>query len=534
MSQSLRLRAAWPEILEASWHDALGAALLAYLRPLRWFRGKSRPVRSARILEVVPLWSNGDPVAAFVMLEIAYETGAPEAYALPLAQRPDGSGAAGADIIAWLEGPGPERRTALIDGLVGGAPTALVQLVLDGATWSGERGHLIGTLSSSSDGEALRQAGSARASVSAAEQTNTTVKLGDRALLKIYRQVIAGPNPELEMGRFLSNHPRQPPVPRVLGSIIHRDDVGVERSVAIFHALIPNDGDAWSLAKRELGAYFDGVGSSPPTDGAPTTGRFRELAGTLGRRTAELHLALAEVAATDAAFTPEPLTAADRAAATRGVELALEKTLTALEARQRELPARLRAFALRLLDPTSPERGTLAALLERVRETPIAAMKTRIHGDLHLGQVLVCRDDSMVVDFMIVDFEGEPSRPLAERRAKSSPVRDVVGMLRSFSYAPGAVLRERGGRRSDVERLTRWADLWNGEIAAAFQRAYLASSQGAPFIPDDPAHLKLLLELHTLERVVYEIGYELDNRPDWTEIPLRGLESLLSEQAGSP
>jgi maltose alpha-D-glucosyltransferase/alpha-amylase len=164
-------------------------------------------------------------------------------------------------------------------------------------------------------------------------------------------------------------------------------------------------------------------------------------------------------------------------------------------------------------------------------------VKTRTHGDLHLGQVLaVARaegaadDDAAVDDFVIIDFEGEPARPLAERRAKGSPLRDVMGMVRSFDYAPEAALRAGGGNAGGRGG---WARAWTRQVTDAYLGAYLESVAGAPFIPGDRAQLTRMLRYYELEKVIYEVEYELNNRPDWLDIPLRGLLSVAGLESGT-
>jgi maltose alpha-D-glucosyltransferase/alpha-amylase len=176
-------------------------------------------------------------------------------------------------------------------------------------------------------------------------------------------------------------------------------------------------------------------------------------------------------------------------------------------------------------------RGRLTVLLRRALEHPLSAVKTRIHGDLHLGQVLSRGDD-----FVIIDFEGEPTRPLDERRAKTSPLRDVTAMARSFDYAAEAVLREVAAVPERRRALEPWALLWTREVTAAYLNAYLATVSAASFLPKRAEDLELLLTFHELEKVIYELAYEINNRPDWIEIPLRGLARLAREPAsgGSP
>jgi trehalose synthase-fused probable maltokinase len=301
---------------------------------------------------------------------------------------------------------------------------------------------------------------------------------------------------------------------------------------------VPNDGDAWTLALGEVRAYLGGRRGEPPAVAgekrdlleralAPAgeaeggVGRFATLARTLGRRTGELHRTLGR-RDPDPAFAPEPLSAEDRRAMVARARAMLEENLAALAARVEALPASTRGLVTRLLEPAS--RAAVGRSLDQLAREDLdlaSVCKTRIHGDLHLGQVLVRGED-----FVITDFEGEPARPLAERRAKSSPLRDVMGMVRSFDYAPGAALRS-GALAGGAG----WGRVWTAEVAAAYLGGYLDTVKDAPFIPRGRAGLAALCTFHQLEKVIYEIGYEANNRPDWVEIPVRGLFSIAGLQS---
>jgi trehalose synthase-fused probable maltokinase len=470
------------DLLDPAGRERLAARLWEYVREQRWFRAKARPVRGARVADLIALGKS-----VLVVLEIDYQAGEPDLYAVPLA-----SGRPAID--------GPD----------------LLAVVRDGRTLRGERGELRGE-SSPLLGEIAT--GPLEPKAAQGEQTNSTITFGDRLLLKVYRQLDAGENPELEVGRFLTRHCQPPCVPRVLGALFYRTS-GESRSLGIVHELVPNEGDAWTLALAEARAFLEQAeGKAPAGDAdllaralapAPAAvGRFAALAGTLGRRTGELHLALGNGHG-DPAFAPEPLTAADRhALVTRALSM-LEHNLVALAAVQGRIPAAARPMAERLL----ASRPLLEWLLAQLAEQDFPLLKIRTHGDLHLGQVLVRGDD-----FMIIDFEGEPARPLAERRAKSSPLRDAMGMVRSFDYAAAEAVRALPGREP-------WAALWAREVAAAYLRGYLATVEGAPFMPCSSEELAVLCTFFQLEKAIYEIGYEANNRPDWVEIPLRGLLSL--------
>jgi maltose alpha-D-glucosyltransferase/alpha-amylase len=476
----------------------LAARLLEHLRGRRFFRAKARPVRDARIADVIPLGADGNTV---VMLEVRYQEGEPDLYVMPLALP-----APGAPAHALVAAAGDEPLLA--DGLATGqAGPALLELIRAGRVVRGESGALVGEASPLL--AEVAASGPLPVTVHGAEQTNSTLMFGDRVLLKVYRQVVVGENPELEVGRFLTDHCQPACAPRVLGSLGYQGPDG-GRGVAIAHELVANRGDAWTLALAEVRAYLEAPGDAG--------GGFGPLARTLGRRTAELHLALVGDD-DDPQFAPEPLTAADRRALVARASAMLEENLAALAGVLDALPPAARQLAGRLLE--IPGRQAIARRLTELRERELEVVKIRTHGDLHLGQVLVCGDD----DFMIIDFEGEPGRPLAERRAKHSPLRDVMGMARSFDYAPEAVLREPA---SAALRATR-APLgrrWTQAITAAFLRGYLGTVGPAPFLPRASDELALLCGFYELEKVIYELGYEANNRPDWVEIPVRGLAAM--------
>jgi maltose alpha-D-glucosyltransferase/alpha-amylase len=508
----------WLDMLEGEQRKATATRLVAYANQRRWFRGKTLKITERHLVDEIPLDAATLADAANVLLiaEVHYETAAPDLYIVPLAR-------AAPDAIPALRAERPEALIGgaddgLVDGLAtGSAAAALFDLAHTGGTRRGRQGQLVGERSelftrivpaAGAAGLGLRVAG--------VEQTNSTVIFGDRAILKAYRQLTVGPNPELEMGRFLGQACDPPCAPRVLGALTYRADDGRTCSLAVIHELVANRGDAWALAQREL------------KSGQP--GRFVSLARVLAKRTAELHLALAgrraAVADAGADFAPEPLTAGDRRLLADRTRHMLDDALAALSgASGRGLPAGARALADRLLAPDG--RAAVERMLAAFRDLPLEAEKTRTHGDLHLGQVLaVAREqptvpgDEAVDDFVIIDFEGEPARPLYERRAKGSPLRDVMGMVRSFDYAPEASLRSGGSPTAEQVAAGR---AWTRQVTDAYLGAYLDAVGDAPFIPRDREQLKRLLDYYQLEKVVYEVGYELNNRPDWVEIPLRGL-----------
>ncbi|MFZ1827973.1 MAG: putative maltokinase [Candidatus Competibacteraceae bacterium] len=378
----------------------------------------------------------------------------------------------------------------------------------------------------------------------ALDSSNTTLNVGARMLLKGYRRLQPGINPELEMGRFLTEAGFANAAP-LAGGLEYEDEEGNTIALALLQGFVANQGDAWSYTQDYLKRFLDD--GRPPGDALRTAGQdahasYRLFAATLGRRTGELHQTLAQTTG-DPAFDPEPITANDTAEWLDRVCEETKATFERLEQVRHRLPEPARSLAdqvlaarigmpnaghyASLVAQALESRGTVAARARQIEALTPHAMKTRYHGDYHLGQVLVAKDD-----VIIIDFEGEPSRSLAERRAKHSPLRDVVGMLRSFDYAAHAALRQATADGA-CDRVALWPHLsdWERQARTAFLDGYVAVVGDSPGYPADPDQVKVLLELFTLEKACYELRYELDHRPDWAEIPLGGLRELLSPQA---
>ena len=264
-------------------------------------------------------------------------------------------------------------------------------------------------------------------------------------------------------------------------------------------------------------SWLELVDSDPSPSDLEAIGLYLQAAATMGKRTAELHVALASNY-DDSDFTPEPMTTADLADLAAEARTQARKALAALQQSLHRLPEALQPQARRVLD-AGPE------LLDRLSKLPaakITAAKIRCHGDYHLGQVLRVEND-----FVMLDFEGEPARTMAQRRAKQSPLKDVAGMLRSFNYAAYAGLFAFVHRRPESpERLVPWAELWQRWTSAVFLKEYLATAGKAPFLPAEKNQFSNLLEFFMLDKAFYELIYELNNRPDWVRIPLAGILSL--------
>ncbi|MDX1431097.1 MAG: putative maltokinase, partial [Gammaproteobacteria bacterium] len=363
-----------------------------------------------------------------------------------------------------------------------------------------------------------------------AEGSNSALLVGERLFLKVYRRLREGINPEIEMGRFLTDVSPVDNVAALAGVLEYEGDDGERIALAVLQERVIAQGDAWSYTVDYLRRFAEEAllesasaqireGQSR-VDNPDTQARhdgYLSMMRTLGRRTGELHCALS-VTSGDPAFDPEPITREDLRAWTGRTAEEAKLTFDKLERQLEGLPETARGQAERLL----ASRGALDRRIGSLAPARVQGAKTRYHGDYHLGQVLVAEND-----FVIVDFEGEPARPLAERKAKSSALKDVAGMLRSFSYAATTALREATADRPDDVRVLRpLLHDWERAARSAFEGAYAEAIAGCEAVPESAEERDALVALFSLEKALYELRYELDNRPEWATIPLGGLLEL--------
>lgn len=357
----------------------------------------------------------------------------------------------------------------------------------------------------------------------ALEQSNTSLILGDKLVLKLYRKVEPGINPEWEMGRFLTEHTAFRRIAPVLGAMEWVSEAGEPWLLALLHGYLENQGSAWEYTLNYLSRFLENWQAAINAEQAgheePLHAAFLNQMRLLGRRTGELHQALASPTEITA-FAPEPLLPGETDAWVEKVCQDVALTLQVLKAMDR-LPENARPLAAEVLARSEK----LKALPAAWHPGELRVVKTRYHGDYHLGQVLVCGDD-----FVIIDFEGEPARTLEERRCKGSPLKDAAGMLRSFNYAAavafGGCHCESPAAYTAIQHLLK---SWRGEVKAAFLAGYWAGVEGCLSIPEPPWQADRLLCLFSLEKVLYEVRYELANRPQWVHIPLADLVELTDQ-----
>jgi maltose alpha-D-glucosyltransferase/alpha-amylase len=350
------------------------------------------------------------------------------------------------------------------------------------------------------------------------EQSNTAVFFGSRLFLKGFRRMREGVNPELEMGRFLTEVAKFPNIAPVLGAAEYFEDGAQPVTLAVMQRYVANQGDLWTLILQHLTRTLSMPAAAEPAQASAAESVAADFhlgrMALVGRRVAELHRALSTRSG-DARFDPEPVTADDVRTWKKGVEREIDETFDVI------IAAALPDAAREQLRALSSSREKLHAKVRAISPHPAGLMKTRYHGDLHLGQILVVQDD-----FIIVDFEGEPGRSLEERRAKGCVLRDVAGMVRSFSYAAqSAALRRPSGSTADPAAADKLAQ-WERDARHHFLEGYAKSAAGLESVPADGQSLGALLELFLIEKALYELRYEAANRPDWIAIPLRGLLEL--------
>ena len=498
--------------------------LAPYLTTKRWFAAKGHAIETIRILEQAP-WETDHGSWLMTIIEVHCADLEPQVYSLPLAICWDDETTEEqrAVLASWaLARVRQKDRTGLLYGAYGadGFCRALAEGIGKNAAIPFGRGRLefhaspaFATLAAGLDAPVRHPA---------LEQSNTAVYFGEQLFLKGYRRLQPGINPEVEVGRFLTDQSPYAHVAPVVGSVEYRRADGQTTTLALLQGYTANQGDSWNFAVDYLERFL-GEPELPSDDRTGTPhAYFLSLIELLGRRTGELHQAFA-VSTGNAVFEREPITPADLANWSSALQAEAVATFDELEKRRDTLPDDVRAASDRL-------SSLRPALLDRISPQAlagIAAAKTRYHGDYHLGQVL--RVDN---DFVIIDFEGEPARPMEERRQKHSALRDVAGMLRSFSYAAAvATNRVTAERSTDRRRVGPLVEAWEEQVSAAFLDGYRKAIQGCPVWPEAPGAAERLIEFFVIDKALYELRYEMGNRPDWLPIPLFSLLRTLDGQA---
>ncbi len=516
--------------------------LAAFLARQRWFPGKARTIVSARIADWGQLTRGREP-SFLLLVEVTYVDGGREQFFVPVAT------AAGGKAVAIAQDT-PELVVAHITGARKGVVHGNLELDMAEALLAAiDRGlevemhsgrvsfvttHALAVLKGD------EPSGAFPARRITGEQSNTSLVYGDRLILKLFRRLEPGPNPEYELGYHLTERVGFSRVPPLAGGMTYEAPGGAEpTSLAVLHGLVEHQSTGWEHALAGAKRLYDlSVAKADPPDESltrtrslvtvadatvpqavlDTVGGYLATAAVLGTRSAELHLALATPTG-HPAIDPVPFSAEDRARAAATLREHAAKVLDTFEAQRHQVPAALAAHAERVLD----RRAVLIERVGAIEQVHAELEAIRVHGDYRLDQVLIHK-----TDFVILDFEGEPAKPLAERRQRQLAMKDVAGMLRSFSYAVYAGLFDyTTNRPGDFDRLEPWARVAQLWVSAVFLRSYRASAVDARFVPQEPDAFDALLNVFLIDKALYELMYELNNRPDWLRIPLLGLSGLL-------
>ncbi|MCB2254018.1 maltose alpha-D-glucosyltransferase [Pseudomonas chlororaphis] len=519
---TLVLKKRLEELLEAPSRNTLEqSALPTWLPKRRWFAGKDSAIEQVHIAYGVRF---GDPQHPVLLSELEVSGGGQSGrYQLPfglLAEEQIGAALPQQLALARVR---RGRQVGLITDAF--ALESFVRNVLQALQAQ--------TVLPCGDGE-IRFQGSAQLAALgladdvevrylSAEQSNSSVVVGGSLVLKLIRKVAAGVHPELEMSAYLTAAGFQHISP-LLGSVVRRDGQGEDSLLMIAQGYLSNQGDAWEWTQNNLErAIRDELADamSEQDQHYNALGELQDFAGLLGQRLGEMHRVLA-APSRDPAFGAEPSTARDAQAWTKQIGAQLERALQLLKQHQAELSAEDQQRVAHW----SRHRKAILAYVQELAKQAVGGLRMRVHGDLHLGQVLVIKGDAY-----LIDFEGEPARPLHERRGKHSPYKDVSGVLRSFDYAAALAL---GGPSLDASPQTqavrqRIAERYRHEARAAFVQAYRLATVGLAHAWQDARGEDAALALFSLEKAAYEVAYEAENRPAWLAVPLRGLQGLLSE-----
>ena len=542
----LLVGAAWDTLLDGNVRTLIERdLLLPFLQRQRWFGGKARAARSARFVDWGLLRRGAQPLF-LTLVDVDFDQGERERYFLPLAMCPSAE-AKGLEersphvILANLTGA---RKGVVFDAWVDDRFGRTLLDAIEREEQIRTKRGVVRTAQTMAFAATRRTLESPlRVTRMSTEQSNTSIVFGEHSILKLFRRIQSGINPDYEIGRQLTEKIGFDRVPAVTGALEYEGGGDEPATLGMMQQLVESQGDGWTHATDELSRFYDQVEgrdaprlpppsllnrlatTEPPKRVLDVMSGFLRTAEILGRRTADMHLALASDTS-DPSFAPEPFSREDLALVSADAIAHALKALETLELVTRQADAPSSGLASDVAERARELVMSRERLLEVVKHGPafeFTSAKIRIHGDYHLGQVLWAEGD-----FYILDFEGEPARPLRQRRAKQSPLKDVAGMLRSFSYAAYAGLFAHAAARPDeFARLEPWARIWQTWTCGAFLRAYLTGTQGALFLPADPTQREMLLRFFMLDKALYELNYELNNRPDWVRIPLWGIFDLL-------
>jgi maltose alpha-D-glucosyltransferase/alpha-amylase len=535
----------WKDLLEKPALETLETQVLPnYLAHLRWFGGKARGLENIRISDTATMPAGEDPIF-ILLLEATYRDGLPDIYQLPVAW-------AKGQFSFKLQDNCPQAVIALLrvggeDGVLYDAiygydmQEAVIRHMANHQTVGLRHGDLVFSGSRGLKKHMLAQV-KVKPKVMSAEQSNTSITYDNAWYLKIYRKVDKAINPDVEITSYLSKEVGFKHIPRYIGSIEWKTDKNDPMVLGMMQEMVASTSDGWAYVLDRLNDFNEKLLSEASKESLPSglTGSLTapevyekipeamqplleapvaELIRLLGVRTGEMHLAL--TGPTDqSAFQPEAFSLHYQRSLFSSLQSLVRVTFQNLSRNLKTLPEEVQAEAREVL----AIKDEILSTLKRVYSHKISATKIRIHGDYHLGQVLFTGKD-----FLILDFEGEPARGYSERRLKHSPLRDVAGMVRSIHYAAyGSLYLDNQIREEDTAKLIPFVEQWYHYMSGFFMQAYLETVKKDNLIPDNKEDLDILMQTFLLQKAIYELNYELNNRPKWVLVPLRGIRSIIA------
>ncbi|MFB2833112.1 maltose alpha-D-glucosyltransferase [Floridanema evergladense] len=546
---TLAVTGKWQNIFsQRSLKNTLELILSDYLYNCRWFNGKDRTIQSTQIMEAIPVIYK-DLAAQIIWLKVDYIQGEPDTYLLPLAYT-EGEKAIAIEaempqnIVALLQEDGKEEAGILFDAIAdSNFLNTMLDAIANSRSYKGMAGELIASKTDIFPSEipplnpVLMKGEQKNTCALYSDPTKSGSVLQSRLMLKIYHQIEEGINPDLEVRRFLSEQKQLQHFARIAGALEYRNGKGIQ-TVGLLQDFIPDARNTWDYTLDSLRDYFERiivqqseaslltVPSGSPLDLQPedlpelaqqTIGSYLASASLIGEVTADLHIALA-ANAEDPNFAPEPFSSFYQRSIYQYARNLTGQVLLELKKQLKTLLPETQKLAQGVLNRQEEFFGRYQLVLNQ----KITAKRTRYHGDYHLGQLLYTGKD-----FIIIDFEGEPGRSLSERRMKRSSLRDVAGMLQSFNYAAIQALHnevENGTISSEnLPLMQQWAEFWYRWVSATFLNSYLKIASQDSFLPKTKAELQVLLDAYLLEKLIYDLGYELKNRPNWVGISLQRL-----------
>ncbi len=493
--------------LDTDAQDQLLRLMPPVMQKARWYGGKGRQLQKLSCDHCLPLVHNGNNFFLFI-LEAGYKDYEPDYYLLPLAMH-NNAGSTG-NLCGWkgADGDGfvmdatfhPGFHRCMFDFIHGGKSvnTTVGNFHFDHGTGL-------------PDNETYHHSVNP-----VVEQSNSSILFNDKFFLKIYRKLFREANPELEMLKFLTEQGHYSHVPAYAGSLSWERNNIPPITLALMMQKVNTKKDNWESTGDELNDFLHAF-----VKGSFSIHEFVfENVELLAKRTAEMHLSLISGRQLKN-FEPEPYNDTYREWLHKHLMHLLKGRLVMIDHNHNKLDEE----ATKMVEVLRNKSSFIARFFDQVKTKPLYSLRTRIHGDFHLGQVLYTGSD-----FIIIDFEGEPESSIVERKIKHSPMKDVAGMIRSFHYAVSSKLYfSNETKQMDRQRLQRANDRWFYLIRDTFMETYMAAMGKDNEVYYNKSEINFLLHLHLMEKAIYELGYELNGRPDWVKIPLKGIEQVVNE-----